>query len=348
MKHPTLIFVLYDSIKNSVFSGQVLQPLLKRQQKNPEQKIVLISFEKEKLSKQTVEQYIPSDKHIEVIILKKIPFFGPLTLWPSLYQLKTTLRNKKHYQLIARGPLAGWLSLNAINKNKCVSFIVQARGLLAEEYRYVKKGTKNRIKHFLYKWRTHMFKKIEKNVYGQKSITIEAVSLALKTYIIENFGSTSSQIKIAQTDIPESCSPTQVSFWRKETRNKLQIANDAVVYCFNGSAKPWQCPEKVVHFFAQQLKQKSNNFLLLLTQDKKPFKDLLTAQKIPNTTYHLITVEHHDIYRYLAAADVGLMFREATIINWVSRPTKVLEYQAVGLKVIHNNTVEWLTSNRPE
>jgi len=52
------------------------------------------------------------------------------------------------------------------------------------------------------------------------------------------------------------------------------------------------------------------------------------------------------LYVYLAAADYGLLFRHKDIINWVSRPTKMLEYQAVGLKIIHNNTIEWLSENK--
>jgi len=36
-----------------------------------------------------------------------------------------------------------------------------------------------------------------------------------------------------------------------------------------------------------------------------------------------------------------MLFREQTIVNWTSRPTKLLEYQAVGLEVVHNNTVAY-------
>jgi hypothetical protein len=52
------------------------------------------------------------------------------------------------------------------------------------------------------------------------------------------------------------------------------------------------------------------------------------------------------IYHYLAAADIGIIFRKPHIINWISRPTKILEYQAVGLKIIHNNTVAMLADHK--
>jgi len=43
--YTTLFFVVYDSIANSVFSGQVLAPLLNRLEKEPDLTAVLVSFE---------------------------------------------------------------------------------------------------------------------------------------------------------------------------------------------------------------------------------------------------------------------------------------------------------------
>jgi hypothetical protein len=57
-------------------------------------------------------------------------------------------------------------------------------------------------------------------------------------------------------------------------------------------------------------------------------------------------VPHGMIYRYLAACDIGLIFREPHLINWTSRPTKVLEYQAAGLEIVHNNTIDFLQTKQ--
>ncbi len=83
----------------------------------------------------------------------------------------------------------------------------------------------------------------------------------------------------------------------------------------------------------------------MLTQDTDYFAALCVKHVLPSHSYHIIFVPHHEIYHYLAAADAGIIFREAHIINWVSRPTKILEYQAVGLKIIHNNTVAMLADH---
>ena len=63
---------------------------------------------------------------------------------------------------------------------------------------------------------------------------------------------------------------------------------------------------------------------------------------INKQNYIIKTVAYSEIYKYLSAADYGIIFREINVLNWISRPTKALEYEAVGLKIIHNNTVKWL------
>jgi len=70
----------------------------------------------------------------------------------------------------------------------------------------------------------------------------------------------------------------------------------------------------------------------------------LNISKLPKDSYLLLSVKPNNLHKYLAACDVGLLFREKDIINWVSRPTKMLEYQSVGLKIEHNNTIAWLAN----
>jgi len=86
--------------------------------------------------------------------------------------------------------------------------------------------------------------------------------------------------------------------------------------------------------------------LLILTFDVDRFKNKL-KEILPINSYVVLNVAHEKIYEFLAAADYGIVFREKNIISWASRPVKAMEYQAVGLKIIHNNTVEWLVSLRP-
>ena len=79
-----------------------------------------------------------------------------------------------------------------------------------------------------------------------------------------------------------------------------------------------------------------------MTPDKNKFIEACGKQNIAKQHYAVLNVGAQDVYKYLAAGDYGLLFREPDVVNWVSRPTKMLEYQAVGLKIIHNKTVAWL------
>ncbi|EKD23453.1 MAG: glycosyltransferase-like protein [uncultured bacterium] len=160
--------------------------------------------------------------------------------------------------------------------------------------------------------------------------------------MIKSFGAKSEIIDIAQDDIPKNLDKNLISKWKIEIRNNLNITHESIVYCYNGSIKAWQCPQEVITFFKSCLNNKTVNkniFLLILTQDAKEFENLIKKENIQTDLYLIKTVAHQEIYKYLAACDYGIIFREESIVNWVSRPTKILEYESVGLKIIHNNTV---------
>ena len=100
-----LVFIIYDSIFNSVFQSQVLTPLLERLKENPNLKIHLISFEKKIPTQQEIEKIIPHrptfalslskglterqfiDKNLHVILESRLPFFGKLSFLEILLRL---------------------------------------------------------------------------------------------------------------------------------------------------------------------------------------------------------------------------------------------------------------------
>ncbi len=362
-----LVFVVYDSIKNSAFAGQVLQPILKRINQNSKQRVYLISFEKEKLTQEEISQYIPDNNNLIFILLKRTPFFAKFGLYYSVIQLKKLFKNfTQEYSVICRGALAGWVGIKSIDSDLCISFTVQARGLLPEEYEYSKRETKNLfsspvilsearsaksngflnyfLKNIFHRYIVKELTKIEKEVYKSniKNFKIESVSQALKDHIIKKYEVNQENIILATYDIPEAISNNQLCEWKKDIRQKLNISPNTHVYCYNGSIKAWQSIELVINFFKQELYNNKNIFLLVLTQDQTEFENLLITNQINKDYYKVLYVEHSEIYKYLAACDTGLIFRENNIISWVSRPIKAMEYKSAGLKIVHNNTVKWL------
>lgn len=330
----TLIVIIYDGISNSVFQSQVIAPLLARKKTDPALEIHLISFEKDAHIK---PPHVPG---ITFYIFKRYPFVHRWSLIPGIVRLRILLRRFDSYEMLARGPLAGYIAHHATNKN-CAHIIIQARGLVAEEFRYTLGSKKLNL---FERYRYAQFLNIEQSVYGfnKSRTTFQAVSPALKDYMIAAFATRPEHIMIADGDIPASISSEQKETFRRAVRTELNIDATRTVYCYSGSFKPWQCPQETVEYFKQQCNTNGQAFLLILTPDPAPFLAAVAQAALPTDAYRVCSVAQDELLSYLAAADFGLLLREEHIINFVSRPTKALEYQAAGLTVVHNDTVAYL------
>lgn len=358
-----LTFILYDGITNSIFVSQVLQPILNLLKENNNIEITLVAFEKKRPSNKTLRELIPALDRLHFVLCRRLPFYGKSSLKFATHQLKNLFKITSADKIIARGPLAGWVSLQTINQilkekdyenkykiNTKIKLVIQARGLCAEEYRFTTQNNKEsflirKVRKSIY----NQLNKIEKETYIRNSKlsfvkTIEAVSPALKEYLSTNFGAAKSQITIATKDLPQNINLKEIQKWRNITRKKLNIKDDQPVYCYSGSYKPWQCIPEIIEYFFQQYKKNPKSFILLLSPDKKELNKFLKKKKIPQKNYALLSVAPENLYKYMAAGDIGLLFREKDIINWVSRPTKMLEYQTAGLKIVHNQTIAWLSN----
>ena len=331
---PTLIVVIYDGINNSVFQSQVVAPLLSRKADKPQLTIHIISFEKNSRIKP------PSIPGITFHIFKRYPFLHRLSLWLTIIRLGLFLQQFNAYELLARGPFAGYIAYKAATKN-CNHITVQARGLVAEEYRYTL-GAKEL--NLLERHRYAQFLNLEKRVYGinTSSVIFQAVSPALKEYMVATFATNPASITVAHEDIPKPISSEQKERFRKAVRAELNIEDDARVYCYSGSYKPWQCPQETIAYFKNEYQLNPKAILLILSLDKELFESALRNATLPQEAYRMRSVPAGTLLIYLAAADIGLLLREEHIINFVSRPTKALEYHAAGLTVVHNDTVDYV------
>ncbi len=336
-----LIVILYDSITNSVFESQVLQPLIKKLARNSTLNIHIISFEN------NVNITTPVIDGIRFHLFKRYPFIHQILLQREVRVIRSLIKklNYTRFSILARGPFAGYIAQKTTSNNP---ILIQARGLVAEEYRYI--NTRNKKLSFFQQLRYKLFRHIEHIVYNsnQKNITIESVSNALKNYLINAFHAYSAHITIAQDDIPTKISELERNACRTAIRTRLHIKNDQKVYCYNGSCKLWQCPDQTITYFEKEYQQNQTAFLLILTPDVNAFEHALEQTSINKEAYKVMHVKQTALPQYLAAADVGMLFREKDIINTVSRPTKALDYAAAGLHIVHNNTVDYLGNSESE
>ncbi len=342
-----LVFVIYDSIHHSIFEGQVFAPLLKKLEAQLHNTVHIVSFEEELSSAVLAahKKFSTIDPRITINLFKRPRFIAQPSLWQHISQLKKILKKiPYHYQLIARGPFAGIIAKQSAT-DACTSLTIQARGLLAEEYAYTHKHALG-IKAIIHALRTKQLAKLEEEAYTPSPCTrnffIEAVSPALKAYLITMYNIPESIFTIPLFDAPAKISPEQKKTYRTAIRTELDISDKATVYVYNGSLKAWQCPRETIASFKTTLEINKNSIFLALTQDDAVMRNLLEQAEITARSYRVLHVQQSEVMHYLCAGDYGLLFRESHPLNWVSRPTKLLEYQAVGLEIIHNNTIALL------
>jgi len=359
-----LIVVLYDGIQNSVFKSLVIAPLLKKLERNENLEITLISFEKNLLDKSVIMRNVPAHDRLHLILCRRLPFLGKLSLWLSVFQLRRILRFIPLDDALARGPLASWVTLkalypflkdyNKVSKTEKLpplpSLTLQARGLAAEEYNFVKRHEKHPWwKQLLHRFICRRLKRVEYEAFGQPvykmypgRICIEVISPALKDFLVQNYKTDPAHIILSTDDLPKSIPAEKRTELRKKIREELSIPENAYVYVYAGSAAAWQSIPEMLFYVIEQRAANPDVFFLVLSQDKETFKKYFEKMNIPPEAACVISVPAHEVSNYLCAADAGLLFRRHDIMNWVSRPTKMLEYEAAGLKIIHNHTIALL------
>ena len=344
-----VLCLTYDGIKNSVFKSQVLAPLINELDANPSLKITLISFERNKIN----ERELLWHDRIKVIVVSRLPFLGLLSLTYAYWQCKKVLDGVAADCIIARGPLAGAIVIKAISSGwiKVRRCIIQARGLCAQEYRYAMKGKKTFVHRMIKALVYRQLEQLERRVYGCRliknicDVKIEAVSPALADYLVAHYQAHREGLYVATTDLIPTLAPALRTKFRIEVRATLGISSAMCVYCYSGSFKPWQGVDEMLEYFCQHYRNDNHAFLLILSSDVDQFNSELKAYELSPHQYKILSVDPSEVVNYLCAVDYGFLFRDKDIINWVSRPTKMLEYHAAGLAIIHNHTVALLAKD---
>lgn len=259
---------------------------------------------------------------------------------------KKLLKDLESYSILARGPISSYIALQALDQAKCKKLTIQARSLFADEYDFCNVDRSTGLMKLVHRWRLNQYYAVEQAGYAPQGLEIpyevEAVTTALKSYLIDKYQADGEHITIAQHDIPNEIPVEQRISWRHEARTELDIPADAYVYCYNGSVQLWQDAKNIVGLFVEESKKHPDAYFVAITQQKDEFTAALKEYAIDPDKSRIFSVQHADVSKYLCACDTGLMYRVDHVISWVARPVKVLEYQAAGLDVVHNNTVEWI------
>ena len=354
MQSKRLLIVVYDSVLNSVFENLVFDFAKNKIINGEFAHIDIISFEPDCSAAQERVARL-SFRGIFIIIVQRLPFLGHVSLFFQAPIVAKHLLGGCYGAVIARGPLAGYVLKTAVvwfvDTPFLVSnivFTVQARGLAAEEARlaFNLKSSRSFFHRAFFSVKKVLLSSIERAVYKTRlwnvPVSISTVSLALKEYLIETFDASPENVFVDDSDIISLVDKSTVAISRNDLRDYLKIPYDAIVYGYSGSAKQWQCSRETVDFMAQKIAENPLAYAIILSTDLVEFQKLINKKTTDKHRFILRYIEPGHVLQWLSVCDYGLLLRYDDVVNWVSRPTKALEYLAVGLKIIHNNTVKWL------
>jgi len=241
------------------------------------------------------------------------------------------LRSRKRLILHCRNEVMTVIALQLKRRFRDVLVICDYRGIGHAEYGYTAQTDTEEVREEI----ARLFE-LECTAAREADIVI-CVSNAMKEYVQHNYGVPGSR----QIVIP--CCPDVEAFGRvKEARASMRaqlgVENRFVVtYC--GGLSPWQLPTLCLDVFREIKKYVPEAHFLALTTEDRAMRNLAASLGLSTKRTTVLRVRHSEVPRYLAAADVGLLLREASLVNRVSSPVKFGEYLAAGVPVIISDGV---------
>jgi hypothetical protein len=122
---------------------------------------------------------------------------------------------------------------------------------------------------------------------------------------------------------------------RQSVRSELGISSGTTVFLYAGGvSSQWHVAEQMFSFFDFINKKMSDVLFLFLTTDQISINSLVKNYEGLAAKIICRSVPNNQVYKYLNAADFGILFRENTVMNNVASPTKFAEYVLCGLPVI--------------
>lgn len=126
---------------------------------------------------------------------------------------------------------------------------------------------------------------------------------------------------------------------REEARSRLGV-QDKFLIVYVGSFGGWYLTEEMMDFFETARAERSDTFVMILTQrDKEMVTAQLRQRGFAESDLLVTSVKATEIADLLVAGDVAVSFIKACYSKRSSSPTKIAEYLASGLPVIANRGV---------
>lgn len=121
---------------------------------------------------------------------------------------------------------------------------------------------------------------------------------------------------------------------RTEIRDSLGVTDRDIVLCYSGGTGAWQRVDDIIDLLKGVCAQHDGCKALFLTSNQQEMTQRVIARGFPTDRVLIRSCPHKDVYRFLSAADIGIIMRHDIPLNNVASPVKVGEYLGCGLPVI--------------
>lgn len=339
MKSNSREFVYLNCLKYSgtVYHTQILDWLHLYSQHNVKFKLIQLFQLKEILKPNKIKAQLSGIRRSTTLLAGYIVLFPSRRLFSLLnaviifWKLRHVFLRNKEVLIFSRALIGPEIRyLRKITKCKLI-FIFDARAATAEEKKYI-----------ALRQNEYTSKKADRigSIYNLEYNTISeadkvfSVSNVLTRYFVSTMNCEYSKF-FRYPCLSDSDKFFYDSSLRKSIRDCLEVHEETVVFIYSGGIiASWHMAEHMFKFFNEILKYNQNVVILMLTKDISVVESYLL--KYPKLLSKTISkyVNNNEVFKYLNAADYGILFRENTIMNNVASPTKFAEYMLCGLPVI--------------
>lgn len=135
---------------------------------------------------------------------------------------------------------------------------------------------------------------------------------------------------------PDIVPSAAADFWRE----KLRLNDTYFVLSYLGSLSTWYLPVHMLQFF-QSFRKKTPQaiFLIITTEDSKPFLSMADSLGIPRESLRIVSAKRSEVPVLLSLSHASVFFIKPAFSKIASSPTKLGEILSMGLPVICNTGI---------
>jgi glycosyltransferase involved in cell wall biosynthesis len=263
----------------------------------------------------------------KIILTKK----NQLLLMLGMYKFNSLIDLNSYDYIYCRGHFAGYVGLKLKERNKLKSkLLVDFRAMIIDELAH-ERGLLNKIK---LKFYNHAEGKIVR-----KCSNVFVVSNNFRKYIEQKYGE---QYGAKIIQIRPFVNRSKFKFSesiRKKMRRLLKYKPTDKVLIYVGGTSWWQCIDETLLLFKNINKINSNTKMLFITADIKIASNKVKNIVLANMNIKILKLPNDEVFKYLCAADFGMLLRRNELTNMMAYPTKFSEYMLCGLPTIITKTI---------